>query len=47
MMLGVNSFSIMFTVLGLLTSGEIPVLVEFFKANPACLNYNIVTAVCR
>ena len=35
MMLGVNSFAIVFTLSGLVTSGDLPVVVEFLSANPA------------
>jgi adenosine 3'-phospho 5'-phosphosulfate transporter B2 len=45
MMLGVNCFAIIFTVVGLITSGDIPVVMEFMKANPVVIQYNIVTAI--
>ena len=44
MMLGVNCFAIIFTLLGLVTSGEIPIVIEFLKVNPIALKYNMVTA---
>ncbi|GMH47639.1 hypothetical protein TL16_g00111 [Triparma laevis f. inornata] len=45
MMFGVNSFAIMFTVLGLLSSGEFPAVMEFLNANPAALANCLVTSV--
>jgi adenosine 3'-phospho 5'-phosphosulfate transporter B2 len=45
MMLGVNLYAIAFTTLGLAVSGDIPVVLEFLKANPVCLQYNVITAI--
>jgi len=45
MMLGVNTFAIIFTTLGLIFSGEIPKVIEFFQVNPNVLTYNIITAI--
>lgn len=45
MMFGVNSFAIFFTSLGLVTSGELPVIIEFFSYNPVAFWYNIVTSI--
>ena len=46
MMLGVNTFSIIFTITGLVTSGDVPVLLDFFAVNTSAIYYNIVTAIC-
>ena len=45
MMLGVNISAICITTAGLIISGDIPVVVEFLKANPLALRYNIITAI--
>lgn len=45
MMLGVNSSAILMTTAGLVLNGDIPIVFEFFKANPAVFQYNIVTAI--
>ena len=45
MMLGVNCFAIVFTIVGLVASGDIPVVIEFMKANPVAIQYNIITAI--
>ena len=45
MMLGVNSSAIMITTVGLLLSGDFPVVVEFLKANPNVFLFNIITAI--
>jgi len=45
MMLGVNSSAIVMTTAGLILGGDIPIIIEFFKANPTVLQYNIVTAI--
>ena len=45
MMLGVNSSAIVITTVGLLLSGDFPVVIEFLKANPNVLGYNIITAI--
>jgi adenosine 3'-phospho 5'-phosphosulfate transporter B2 len=45
MMLGVNSSAIIITTVGLLVTGDIPVVYEFLMANPVVLRYNIITAI--
>jgi len=45
MMFGVNSFAILFTSLGLVTSGELPKVMEFLTYNPTAFWYNIVTSI--
>lgn len=45
MMLGVNSSAIVITSLGLVLSGDVPIIYEFLKANPQALTYNIITAI--
>lgn len=45
MMLGVNSSAICITTAGLILSGDFPIVVEFLKANPIVLYYNIITAI--
>jgi len=45
MMLGVNSSAIVMTTTGLIINGDIPKIIEFFKANPTVLQYNIITAI--
>lgn len=45
MMLGVNSSAIVMTTVGLLVSGDFPIVFEFFQANPEVLVYNILTAI--
>lgn len=45
MMFGVNSFAIFFTSLGLLTSGELPVIIEFLGQNPVAFWYNFITSI--
>merc|ERR1719223_39510 len=45
MMLGVNSSAIVITTMGLILSGDFPVVIEFLKANPNVLGYNIITAI--
>lgn len=45
MMLGVNSSAILMTTSGLIFSGDIPKIVEFFQTNPSVLSYNIITAI--
>lgn len=45
MMLGVNTNAIVITISGLIISGEIPIVIEFFKANPSVIWYNVVTAI--
>uniref|UniRef100_A0A7S2UAC2 Sugar phosphate transporter domain-containing protein n=1 Tax=Attheya septentrionalis TaxID=420275 RepID=A0A7S2UAC2_9STRA len=45
MMLGVNTSAICITTAGLIFSGDFPVVYEFLQANPAVLQYNIITAI--
>lgn len=45
MMLGVNSSAIVITTLGLIITGDFPVVYEFLVANPQALTYNIITAI--
>jgi adenosine 3'-phospho 5'-phosphosulfate transporter B2 len=45
MMLGVNTSAIVITVVGLIFSGEIPIVLEFFRSNPAVFQYNVITAI--
>ena len=45
MMFGLNTFAIIFTILGLLTSGELPSIIEFLTVNPRAFWYNIVTSI--
>lgn len=45
MMLGVNISAITLTTAALVFSGEIPIVVEFLRANPLALRYNIITAI--
>jgi adenosine 3'-phospho 5'-phosphosulfate transporter B2 len=45
MMLGVNSSAICITTLGLIVSGDFPVVHEFLTANPQVFTYNVVTAI--
>lgn len=45
MMLGVNISAICITTAGLIITGDIPVVIEFLKANPNALQYNIMTAI--
>lgn len=45
MMLGVNSTAILMTTAGLIVSGDIPKIIEFFHANPNVLQYNVITAI--
>jgi solute carrier family 35 (adenosine 3'-phospho 5'-phosphosulfate transporter), member B2 len=45
MMLGVNVSAICITTAGLILSGDLPVLIEFFHANPDAIRYNIITAI--
>lgn len=45
MMLGVNSSAIIITTIGLVVSGDFPVVYEFLVANPQVLTYNIITAI--
>lgn len=45
MMLGVNSFAILFTLSGLVTSGDLPVVIEFLRVNPAAVANCFVTSL--
>jgi adenosine 3'-phospho 5'-phosphosulfate transporter B2 len=45
MMLGVNSSAIVITTLGLIVSGDLPVVYEFLLANPQVFTYNVITAI--
>ncbi|KAL3822654.1 hypothetical protein ACHAXA_001807 [Cyclostephanos tholiformis] len=45
MMLGVNSTAILMTTAGLIVSGDVPKIIEFFSANPTVLQYNVITAI--
>ncbi|KAL7546373.1 hypothetical protein ACHAWF_009714 [Thalassiosira exigua] len=45
MMLGVNSSAIVMTTTGLILGGDVPKIIEFFKANPTVLQYNVITAI--
>jgi len=45
MMLGVNTFAILFTTIGLIWAGDIPKVYEFFLMNPRVVTYNIITAI--
>lgn len=45
MMLGVNVSAIILTSLGLVITGDIPVILEFLHQNPQALEYNIITAI--
>ena len=45
MMLGVNVSAICMTTMGLLVSGDVPVVWEFLLANPNAVVYNFLTAV--
>jgi adenosine 3'-phospho 5'-phosphosulfate transporter B2 len=45
MMLGVNSSAIIITTIGLIVTGDLPIVYEFLHANPTALTYNIITAI--
>jgi adenosine 3'-phospho 5'-phosphosulfate transporter B2 len=45
MMLGVNISAICLTTVGLILSGDLPIVYEFLVANPVCFKYNIITAI--
>ena len=45
MMLGVNVSAIILTTVGLLLSGDVPVMYEFLWANPTAVRYNVITAI--
>merc|ERR1719410_1494495 len=45
MMLGVNSSAILITIVGLIVSGDFPVVTEFLMKNPTVFQYNVITAI--
>jgi solute carrier family 35 (adenosine 3'-phospho 5'-phosphosulfate transporter), member B2 len=45
MMLGVNASAICITTAGLILSGDLPIVVEFLRANPIAFHYNVITAI--
>lgn len=45
MMLGVNVSAICITTAGLIVTGDIPIVLEFLRANPIVFQYNIITAI--
>jgi len=45
MMLSVNTWAITFTVVGLVITGDFPIVYEFLSKNPIALKYNIITAI--
>jgi solute carrier family 35 (adenosine 3'-phospho 5'-phosphosulfate transporter), member B2 len=45
MMLGVNMSAICITTLGLVVSGDLPIVLEFLARNPEAFHYNIITAI--
>lgn len=45
MMLGVNSSAIVITTVGLIATGDFPIVFEFLQANPHALTYNVITAI--
>lgn len=45
MMLSVNTWAITITTIGLIVTGDFPVVVEFLYANPVAFHYNIITAI--
>jgi adenosine 3'-phospho 5'-phosphosulfate transporter B2 len=45
MMFGVNVSSIIFTIFALVISGDIPLVIDFFKHYPKALLYNVITAI--
>lgn len=45
MMLGVNCSAIIITTLGLIVTGDFPIVYEFLVANPKALTYNVITAI--
>merc|ERR1719491_2793090 len=44
-MLGVNTSAIVITSLGLIVTGDIPIVYEFLSANPNVFTYNVITAI--
>jgi len=45
MMLGVNSSAIIITTIGLIVTGDFPVVWEFLTVNPQVFRYNVITAI--
>jgi len=45
MMLSVNSWAITITTIGLIVTGDFPVVIEFLRANPVAFHYNVITAI--
>eukprot|EP00560_Eucampia_antarctica_P009364 CAMPEP_0197826856 /NCGR_PEP_ID=MMETSP1437-20131217/3745_1 /TAXON_ID=49252 ORGANISM="Eucampia antarctica, Strain CCMP1452" /NCGR_SAMPLE_ID=MMETSP1437 /ASSEMBLY_ACC=CAM_ASM_001096 /LENGTH=297 /DNA_ID=CAMNT_0043427463 /DNA_START=182 /DNA_END=1078 /DNA_ORIENTATION=+ len=45
MMLGVNSSAIVITTVGLIVTGDFPIVYEFLCANPNVFVYNVITAI--
>merc|ERR1719343_533173 len=45
MMLSVNSWAITITTIGLIVTGDFPIVVEFLRANHQAFHYNIITAI--
>eukprot|EP00540_Astrosyne_radiata_P023058 CAMPEP_0116835050 /NCGR_PEP_ID=MMETSP0418-20121206/7331_1 /TAXON_ID=1158023 /ORGANISM="Astrosyne radiata, Strain 13vi08-1A" /LENGTH=243 /DNA_ID=CAMNT_0004464677 /DNA_START=345 /DNA_END=1073 /DNA_ORIENTATION=+ len=45
MMLGVNTSAICITTLGLILTGDFPVVYEFLLVNPLAFRYNVITAI--
>jgi len=45
MMLGVNSSAIIITTVGLIVTGDFPVVYEFLSKNPLAFYYNVITAI--
>lgn len=45
MMLSVNTWAITITVLGLIVTGDFPIVIEFLTANPIAFRYNVITAI--
>lgn len=45
MMLSVNSWAIAITTIGLIVTGDFPIVIEFLRANPVAFHYNVITAI--
>ena len=45
MMLGVNTSAIIITTVGLIVTGDFPIVYEFLAANPKAFSYNVITAI--
>jgi len=45
MMLCVNTWAISFTIIGLVVTGDFPIVSEFLHANPIAFRYNVITAI--